>query len=297
MQTQNRIKFINIDTRFNTERPCFPFADYYVDLPERIHRVKSLSIVSIELPISFFNICEALNNNVISIQDVSSKPASSPIKIKLEDSNYTLETISKTITNKLEAENIGDLKVDASNNKINFKSNTKDYVLDFNENNSNQPNEYSLHKLLGFKNTRIYIEKTSNEKAEKAEKVIEQPQEKTICNLFNPRYLYLEILEYEYHKSNDHNDHLFFSSILAPNISKFIIARIVLEYNTFPFGSVLPANIYNGLLISNTRYYKKHINLESLEIRLLNEFGFPICLNGFELSFCIQVECEEKKDT
>lgn len=291
MQPPNKIKFINIDTRFNAERPCFPFADYYIDLPDRIHRVKTLSIVSVELPISFFNICESLNNNVISVQDVSSKPAGSPIKIKLEDSNYTLETISKTITNKLEAENIGDLKVDASNNKINFKSTTRDYVLDFTNSNENQPTEYSLHKLLGFKNTRIYIEKTETEP-----KVIEQSVDKTICNLFNPRYLYLELVEYEYHKNNEHNDYLFSSSILTPQISKFIIARLVIDYNTYPFGSVLPANISNGLLISNTRFYKKHINLERLEIRVLNEFGFPICLNGFEVSFCIQVECEQKND-
>jgi hypothetical protein len=106
----------------------------------------------------------------------------------------------------------------------------------------------------------------------------------------------LELVEYEFHKNNDHNDHLFSSSMLAPQISKYIIARIAIDYHTFPFGSVLLANLYNGLLISNTRYYKKHINLESLEIRLLNEFGYPICLHGFELSFCIQVECEQKKE-
>lgn len=283
---KNKIKYINVDTRFNTERSCFPFADYYVCLPEHIHGVKTLSIISVEVPISFFNICDSLDNNIINIQDVSSKTVNPPIQVKIEDSNYTLESFSKTITNKLESNNISDLKVDASNNKILFTSTSNDYIIDF-ANPNGVTTEYNLHKLLGFKNSKIYVEKPSEEK-----KVIEPVYEKTVCNLFNPRYLYLEILEYEYQK--DTNDYLFSSSMLAPNISKYIIARMVLDYHTFPFGSVLPANLFNGLLISNIRHYKKSIKLESLEIRLLNEYGMPICLNGFELSFCIQVDCESK---
>jgi hypothetical protein len=75
-------------------------------------------------------------------------------------------------------------------------------------------------------------------------------------------------------------------------MSKYIIARITMEYNTFPYGSVLPANIVNGLLISDIRHYKEKIRLEDLEIRIVNEFGFPICFNGFEISFCMVVEYE-----
>ena len=65
-----------------------------------------------------------------------------------------------------------------------------------------------------------------------------------------------------------------------------------MEYNAFPYGSILPANIYNGFLISDTRHYKEKIKLEDLEIRILNEFLYPICFNGFEISFCMAVECE-----
>lgn len=75
-------------------------------------------------------------------------------------------------------------------------------------------------------------------------------------------------------------------------MSKYIIARITLDYNTFPYGSVVPANLSNGMLISDTRQYKEKIRLEDLEIRIVNEFGFPICFNGFEISFCMAIECE-----
>lgn len=58
-----RTKYINIDARFSNEFPCFPFSDYYVELQDTVHDVKSLSIACIEIPISFFNVCDALENN------------------------------------------------------------------------------------------------------------------------------------------------------------------------------------------------------------------------------------------
>jgi len=78
-------------------------------------------------------------------------------------------------------------------------------------------------------------------------------------------------------------------------MSKYIIARITMDYNTFPYGSVIPANLFNGFLITSTRTYKEQICLEDLEIRLVDELGLPICLNGFEITFCMVVEYEIKE--
>ena len=101
----------------------------------------------------------------------------------------------------------------------------------------------------------------------------------------------MEIREKKRKKENKIN-YAFESNILCSKISKYIIARITMDYNTFPYGSVLPANLSNGMLISDTRRYKEKIRLEDFEIRILNEFGYPICFNGFEISFCIAVEYE-----
>jgi hypothetical protein len=107
---------------------------------------------------------------------------------------------------------------------------------------------------------------------------------------YDTRYLYLEIIEYEYNK---HNNYLFSSSILGTQISKYIIARIVLDYKNYPTGSILPANLLNGLLTTTSRIYKKPIKLENMKIRLVNEFGTPIFLDGLDFSFCIQLDCED----
>lgn len=48
-----RTKYINIDSRINNNENC-PFAEYTIRLPEKIHHIKSLSIVNIEIPITFF---------------------------------------------------------------------------------------------------------------------------------------------------------------------------------------------------------------------------------------------------
>jgi hypothetical protein len=163
----NRIDFINIDGRLNTE--YLPFFECYTCFPEKIGHIKSISIASVELPVSFI--------------------------------------------------------VDASNECI-----------------------------------------------------------------ANPRYVYLEIIGNENH-NNRENNHLFASSIFCSRIGKYILARITLDYQNYPCGSILPANISNGLLITGTRKYHKPIHMKGIYFRLLNELGIPIICKDDNISFCFQIEC------
>lgn len=301
----NKIKYISLDTRFNTSKYHFPFSEYFIEFPERIHHVKSLSIISVEIPITFYNICDALNNNQIKITNMSTPKCEKPTIINLPDNNYTIETLQKTMSDKLKESGLDDLQVDMSNNKkLDLSSKNNDYLIDFSADNKQNTYtyniQYKLGSLLGFQNSKIYINKDDDkDKNIKQKMVNEKPSEKnektlSICNLFNPRYLYLEVLEYEHYK-HDSNNYLFSSSTLGCHISKHIIARMVIDYKNFPHGSLLPANLVNGYLISSIRYYKKAIKLDSMNIRLVNEFGIPLCLNGFEISLCVQVDCEDEK--
>ena len=103
-----------------------------------------------------------------------------------------------------------------------------------------------------------------------------------------PRYVYLEVIENREHSCDNH---FFTSSVICSRISKYIIARITLDYKNYPEGSVLPANLLNGLLITGIRKYHKPNHLCNLRFRLLNEIGAPICLKNERISFCAQVEC------
>jgi len=275
-----KTKYINIDARFSDEFPCFPFADYYIALEEPVHHVKSLSIACIEVPVSFFNICDALKNNCFKIVDIDNPKNKAVIKIK--DEHYTKESLIETINGELLSNTIYDLSFTiSSTNKTKITTTNSRYILDFSVNDKGETgqNENTFGSVLGFKNPKYYIEPDKENETEK------------ICNYLNPRYLFLEILEREHNRENKTN-YAFESNMICSKLSKYIIARITMEYNTFPYGSVLTANIFNGLLISDTRRYKEKIRLEDLEVRIVNEFGIPICFNGFEISFCMVVEYE-----
>lgn len=275
-----RTKYINIDARFSNEFPSFPFSDYYVELQETVHNVKSLSIACIEIPISFFNVCDALENNCFKVTDIDDQKKQAVIKIK--DENYTKESLIETINQELVSNNFYDLSFSlSSKNKTKVSTSKSKYIIDFTVNDKGESvdDKNKSGSVLGFNNPKYYIEPNKEKETEK------------ICNYLNPRYLFLEVRERERYKENKIN-YAFESNILCSKMSKYIIARITMEYNTFPYGSVLPANIVNGLLISDIRHYKEKIRLEDLEIRIVNEFGFPICFNGFEISFCMAIEYE-----
>jgi len=276
-----KTKYINIDARFSNEFPFFPFSEYIVELTETVHDIKSLSIQCIEIPISFYNICDDLQNNGFNITnaDVPSKPVKK--KIIIPDNHYTHEILIEEINDQLHANNINDIEFTTKKNNIVISSKSRNYLIEFNEKTgSNENNKNNFGNVLGLDKKSYFIEPNSEIRI------------KNICNYLNPRYLFLEIREHDGNKCSK-NTNTFTSSILCSRISKHIIARITMEYNTFPYGSILTANIFNGLLISDTRRYNEKIRLEDLEIRLLNEFGYPICLNGHEISFCMVVEYEE----
>jgi hypothetical protein len=54
----------------------------------------------------------------------------------------------------------------------------------------------------------------------------------------------------------------------------------------------MPANLFNGLLITDERTYSGKIDIQKLNIQLLNEFGKSISLNGIDFSLCLEIEHE-----
>lgn len=277
-------KYVNIDTRINNNE-IYPFAEYTIRLPEKIHNVKSLSIVNIEIPITFFNISQCMNNNFFKVtcinafDDVRTREKNNII-IVLPDDNYSVSSLVSTLEILLRINNITkDLLVKLSpTNTIEFFSNKNQYILDFaidligNDDNCFLKSKFGW--LLGFRFPNYTIEPNTGIVAE------------TICDLTTPRYLYLSI--------DDCNDikKTFFSSMFSSHHNKSIIARIAFDTRTFPYGSILPANLFNGFLVSDIRKYKHPFELRKLKIKVLNEFGYPICLNGFEISFLMSIEQE-----
>jgi len=105
-----KTKYINIDARFSNEFPCFPFSDYIVELPETIHNIRSISIACIEIPISFYNICDDLENNNFNISNVDNPSKPVKTKVVIPDNHYTHETLIEEINNQLQQNNINSIE-------------------------------------------------------------------------------------------------------------------------------------------------------------------------------------------
>lgn len=276
-----RKKYINFDTR-SLDSSGNGIANYTINLPERINNVKSIMACNIEVPITFFNVSSNLGNNSFGVYDVYHSSSGSVV---VSDGNYTSSTITTEINSKLTAlgNNFGDLSFNVVNNYVitsvkSGSSATSGIDVNFAVNSNNEFDKYNFKSklgwLLGFRDTSFNITGTTNTAT-------------ALPDLNGPRYLYLVIDEFT--KGNQ-------SSFLAvdtrSHVQSNILARIVMDKTNHGFGNILPANNYNGLLLTDRRSYNGRVDLQKLKIQLTDEYGTPVDLNGAGFSFCLEVEYE-----
>jgi hypothetical protein len=105
-------------------------------------------------------------------------------------------------------------------------------------------------------------------------------------DLNGPRYLYLAMEDF--HNGNKNS---FLSTVSAGLVNKNVLARISIDKTYYKYGSVMPANL-DGLLLTDVRKYSGKVDLQRMNFQLLNEIGNPISLNGYDYSFCLEIEHE-----
>jgi len=235
---------------------------------------------------TFYNISSSLGNNSFQITDLSN--SNSVYLVVVPDGNYTQENLINTLNTKLNSFTSNNLKIDLSGNNSRLYSNVtgtgsgNTISIDFTVNDQGIPDKYNfrykLGWLLGFRNPYYTIIGKNG---------LVHTYSEQFIDLTNPRYLYLALEEF-----NKGNQKSFVSPIASSFINKNIIARISLDRATHAYGTVLPVNKLNGLLISDNRSYTGKIDLLKLNIKLLSENGNIISLNGYDFSFCLEVEHE-----
>jgi hypothetical protein len=270
---QTKRKFINIDTRFSDEYNYLTVANCNVTLPERINDVKSISIASIELPMSFYNISSSLGNNSFQVRTSS---ATNTIVIPDGEYNSTsLRTRLNTLVNGITSDLSFSIDSSTTGGEVVRVSSSTDCSFNFAINDMGVIDKYNVKSklgwMLGFHKVDYNIKNTV------------YAEFKTDLN--GPRYLYLALEEF--HNGNKNS---FLSTVSSGLVNKNIIARITLDKSTYGFGTILPANKLNGLLLSDIRKYSGKVDLQKLNFQLLNEIGNPISLNGYDYSLCIEVE-------
>lgn len=277
-----RKKYINIDSRA-LDVSGNSIANYTITLPERINNVKSIMVCNAEVPISYYNVSSNLGNNSFGVYNVDNATSGSVV---VSNGNYTSSTLVTEINSKLTAlgSNFQDLSFNIYNNfvvssvKISSTYASTGVDVNFAVNSSNEFDKYNFKSklgwILGFRDTSYNMTSTTR-------------TAEALPDLNGPRYLYLVVDEFT--KGNQ-------SSFLAINtrsqIQGNILARITMNKTTFGFGNILPANNFNGYLLTDRRSYNGRVDLQKLKIQLTDEYGTPVDLNGSGFSFCLEVEYE-----
>jgi hypothetical protein len=282
---ETRKKYINIDTKFcddyannrlNAGNPSFNLANYNITLPEKINEVKSIVIRNVELPNTFYNISSSAGNHFFQITRTAN---GNSYMITLDDGQYDQNSLKTAINAKIDA--IWDLSSVNYNiiNNISQISASQQYTIQFAVSSKGDFDKYNVKSklgwILGYRNINYTINNGVSANSE------------SIVNLLGNKYMYLAIDEFS--KGNQNS---FVSSLPGSQINKNIIAKIIINSYIYPFGSILPANNYDGYLMTDKRTYNGKIDLQKLNVQLLDENGFVVNLNGIDFSFCMEVEYE-----
>ena len=305
-----------IDSLFrqNYDLPDNASHNYVIQLPETINRAITMSISSLEIPLTYYNISTFNNNNTFTIQELSGNTIYGPLysiildeglyesRVNMNDSYYkhSAFSIEKEINDKLAACPNYDIStnlkfnIDDKQGKGYFQlySSIKRYKINFdidNSNNSNIINNSSikyncidnfLHQklgwLLGFTKPSITISGST--------RLILSER---ICNINYPRYVYIAIDDFQASSRN------YFSvaaqSLIAPNIiGRINILTLLQEKTAFKQAASAGDFLFTQ---KHIREYFGPTDITKLRIQLLDEYGRPFSLNNSDWSFVVTFEC------
>jgi len=283
VKPDTKCKYVNIDTRFSDDFNVVGAANYNIVMPDRLTNVKSMSVVNVELPISFYNISAAIGNNIFYVTDTILGVTQ---EVLLPDNQYDISGLVVAINGILNTAFSGDLSysVDACGNSV-FTSVLDTYTINFNVDSSGDTKltpKFKLGWIMGFRGLSYSFGDSTGGGA--GGMLVSE----FAVNLTGPRYVYLVVNEF-------HNgDQTSFISVLSDStIRKNILARVTTAYNIYPYGTILPANFGNGFLTSDTRVYGGgKIDIQKLNIQIVDENGAVMDLNGEDVSICLLLELE-----
>ena len=303
-----KIKYLNLDTKFcdeyvnnrtNPGNPSYNLASYTFSLPERITDVKSMKVENIQLPMTFYNISAALDNCYFKVSWESTAtydaqgnyPAANFAIITIPDGVYDAAGIATAINTQLGNASLTSkgLVYTQSNNNSNFYattgSNNYQFNIDFAVSISGSFDKFNVKSklgwILGYRNITYTIKPNSGIGAG----VVSE----AYINMITNKYFYLAIDEYS--KGNQNS---FVSPLAMSLVNKNIVAKVALDYRTYPYGSMFTASVNFGYIMSDRRNYSNggKVDIQRLGIQLLTENGAPVNLNGADFAVGIEMEHE-----
>lgn len=308
-------KLLTVDSRFRNNYDTSISTDYKVDLPYVINNVIEMKLSDVEFPTTYYPFTDSYENNYFWIkytynisEDLS---INKYIYFIVESGNYYHQTLISMLSNSfkdlgvpmkfefnLDYNNpggigVGDGKVtvridndsslnvvNITNIELNFKGSkiTEDFpewnkthiVLDeeelkFFSKTSNIPYQQRMGWMLGYRKDYYSIGTSHHSEG--------------ILDILGPKYLYL--LVDDLNSSSNVN---FFSSSEKSLLDGTIIARISLKGYAFSIQAQGDFGIY-----TEPRYYYGPVNIHKLVVKVIDEYGRLVDLNGIDFSFTLNM--------
>jgi hypothetical protein len=252
-------------------------ANFTMTLPERINDVRSIMVCNMEVPMSFYNFSDEIGNTYFKVTYNGVVHL-----IKITSGNYTMADLVSEVHSKVDAAlgaNKLTFALSGSYTTIDITGGGDTATVDFAVNMDGSLDKYQFKRklgwFLGFRNISYDLDNSATIRSE------------NFIDIAGIRYAYLVLDEFGKGVQNSFKG--FMPSSL---VNKNIVAKITFNRSTFPYGTILPANNFNGYLLTDRRGYNGKINLQKLQVQLVDEFGSPMNLNGLDLSFCLEAEYE-----
>ena len=290
----NRVitRCLNFDSRFRENMFATQSSDYTVHLPNKINKVVSMQLASIELPITFYGISAANGNNFLYLA-ANYNDATDPTHTKtidvtkivvIPDGNYNaldlVDKLNALISGSSDATGSifkyiqvsMDITITGSGSgKITIAAshaNVLNYItLDFHKNINGDDDNIAPAKKLGWNLGYIYPIYT-DATSYTADSVVEPS---------SIRYLYLIVDDFN-KNANNHFVGVLNNSMLSPNI----LAKITMKGSYY---SILMETDYN--IVTEPRIYFGPVDIQKLKIQLVDETGNVLYMNNSDFSFSI----------
>lgn len=285
-------RLIYLDSRLqDVMPPVDSSATATITLPNRVNNVSAIRALSAEIPMTMKNFSAAIGNTTLIMKsitryyyDVNNNNFETSINlpdqiVTIADGLYsTVGQLAAALESAFDAvfgANI--LNVSVVNGRISIvASNFIDASFYFV---SDTAPTYLVNRqfgwLAGFRNLSVYtIVRNASITAEK------EP------DLNGIRYAFLVVDEFSKSAAQS-------SAVVPSRIQRNILAKITFDRTKYPYGTILPANLANGLLCCNQRNYNGTTDIQRLRILLMDEFGTVIEFNEIDyFSVALEVDYE-----
>jgi hypothetical protein len=268
LNTRIVTRILNIDTRFRDDLNSTS-TDFTINLPMKFYKVASMEVSAIEIPIGFYGISASMGNNFFTLV-VDTR---APVVVTIPDGDYTNALLISTLNGVLVALGITDVTftLDPINHRVTATTTTPSMELVFNLTNTGQPDP----------NTQLTSKFGYNLGFTKASYIgsFEYTGESLIDTKSN-KYLFLSVDDYQQNVNTNSFVSAFQQSFLDNNILARISTRMNYE-NTV---------INENELLSDPRQYFGPVDIQRLRIRLYDEYGRTLNMNGVNYSFCLTLK-------